>query len=87
MLFRGSSAFTHVMACTLAESPNNNPLHRKLRQLSGVKYSFRPGVLIVADQTASLPALPFRFLLGRDQVPGGRFTRCPAPFTAHFFAN
>jgi hypothetical protein len=30
--FEACSAFTHVMACTLAESPSD-PLHRKLRQL------------------------------------------------------
>src|SRR5258708_1023317 len=30
--FGACSAFTHVMACTLAESPSD-PLHRKLRQL------------------------------------------------------
>ena len=29
--FEACSAFTHVMACTLAESPSD-PLHRKLRQ-------------------------------------------------------
>src|SRR6202142_4017982 len=30
--FGASSAFTHVMACTLAESPSD-PFHRELRQL------------------------------------------------------
>src|SRR6201993_2714917 len=30
--FGACSAFTHVMACTLAESPSD-PFHRKLRQL------------------------------------------------------
>src|SRR3974377_990843 len=30
--FEACSAFTHVMACTLAKSPSD-PLHRKLRQL------------------------------------------------------
>src|ERR1035437_6724935 len=30
--FEACSAFTHVTACTLAESPSD-PLHRKLRQL------------------------------------------------------
>src|ERR1700745_4231212 len=30
--FGACSAFTHVMACTLAESPSD-PLHRELRQL------------------------------------------------------
>jgi len=30
--FWACSAFTHVMACTLAESPSD-PLHRRLRQL------------------------------------------------------
>ncbi len=32
LLFGACSAFTHVMACTLAESLND-PFHRKLRQL------------------------------------------------------
>src|ERR1700720_1376507 len=31
-MFGARSAFTHVTACTLAESPSD-PLHRKLRQL------------------------------------------------------
>ena len=38
--FRGLlSAFTHVMACTLAESPCD-PLHRKLRQLRCLRCRF-----------------------------------------------
>jgi hypothetical protein len=37
--FGACSAFTHVMACTLAESPSN-PLHRKLRQLRYLRCRF-----------------------------------------------
>src|SRR6476659_1769169 len=34
--FGACSAFTHVMACTLAESPSD-PLHRELRQLCCIR--------------------------------------------------
>ena len=37
--FEACSAFTHVMACTLAESLND-PLHRKLRQLRCLRCRF-----------------------------------------------
>ena len=37
--FGACSAFTHVMACTLAESLND-PLHRKLRQLRCLRCRF-----------------------------------------------
>ena len=37
--FEACSAFTHVMACTLAESPSD-PLHRKLRQLRCLRCRF-----------------------------------------------
>ena len=37
--FGACSAFTHVMACTLAESPSD-PLHRKLRQLCCLRRRF-----------------------------------------------
>ena len=37
--FEACSAFTHVMACTLAESPCD-PLHRKLRQLRCLRCRF-----------------------------------------------
>ena len=37
--FGACSAFTHVMACTLTESPND-PLHRKLRQLRCLRRRF-----------------------------------------------
>jgi hypothetical protein len=37
--FGACSAFTHVMACTLAESPCD-PLHRKLRQLRCLRCRF-----------------------------------------------
>jgi hypothetical protein len=37
--FEACSAFTHVMACTLAESPSD-PLHRKLRQLRCLRWRF-----------------------------------------------
>ena len=37
--FEACSAFTHVMACTLAESPCD-PLHRKLRQLCCLRCRF-----------------------------------------------
>src|SRR5438552_5256735 len=37
--FGACSAFTHVMACTLAESLND-PLHRKLRQLRCLRRRF-----------------------------------------------
>ena len=37
--FGACSAFTHVMACTLAESPSD-PFHRKLRQLRYLHYRF-----------------------------------------------
>ena len=37
--FEACSAFTHVMACTLAESPSD-PLHRKLRQLRCLRRRF-----------------------------------------------
>ena len=37
--FGACSAFTHVMACTLAESPSD-PLHRKLRQLRCLRCRF-----------------------------------------------
>jgi hypothetical protein len=37
--FGACSAFTHVMACTLAESPSD-PLHRKLRQLRCLRRRF-----------------------------------------------
>jgi len=37
--FGACSAFTHVMACTLAESPCD-PLHRKLRQLHCLRCRF-----------------------------------------------
>src|SRR5208283_3350553 len=40
IVFSGAcSAFTHVMACTLAESPSD-PLHRKLRQLCCLRCRF-----------------------------------------------
>src|SRR4051812_6802408 len=32
-LFEACSAFTRVSACTFAESPNGDPLHRRLRWL------------------------------------------------------
>ena len=38
-LFEACSAFTHVMACTLAESPSD-PLHRRLRQLRCLRRRF-----------------------------------------------
>src|SRR2546427_5739039 len=37
--FEACSAFTHVMACTLAGSPSD-PLHRKLRQLRCLRCRF-----------------------------------------------
>src|ERR1700730_18469206 len=37
--FEACSAFTHVTACTLAESPSD-PLHRKLRQLRCLRCRF-----------------------------------------------
>jgi hypothetical protein len=37
--FGACSAFTHVMACTLTESPSD-PLHRKLRQLRCLRRRF-----------------------------------------------
>src|SRR6516162_7926361 len=37
--FGTCSAFTHVMACTLAESPSD-PFHRKLRQLRCLRHRF-----------------------------------------------
>jgi hypothetical protein len=37
--FGACSAFTHVMACTLAESPSD-PLHRRLRQLRYLRCRF-----------------------------------------------
>src|SRR6201981_1495282 len=37
--FGACSAFTHVTACTLAESPSD-PLHRKLRQLRCLRHRF-----------------------------------------------
>ena len=37
--FGACSAFTHVMACTLAESPSD-PFHRKLRQLRCLRCRF-----------------------------------------------
>jgi hypothetical protein len=37
--FEACSAFTHVMACTLAESPCD-PLHRKLRELRCLRCRF-----------------------------------------------
>ena len=37
--FGACSAFTHVMACTLAESPSD-PFHRKLRQLRCLRRRF-----------------------------------------------
>ena len=37
--FEACSAFTHVMACTLAESPCD-PLHRKLRQVCCLRRRF-----------------------------------------------
>src|ERR1700756_4730228 len=37
--FGACSAFTHVTACTLAESPSD-PLHRKLRQLRCLRCRF-----------------------------------------------
>jgi len=37
--FGACSAFTHVVACTLAESPSD-PLHRKLRQLRFLRCRF-----------------------------------------------
>ena len=37
--FEACSAFTHVMACTLAESPCD-PLHRRLRQLRCLRCRF-----------------------------------------------
>jgi hypothetical protein len=37
--FEACSAFTHVMACTLAESPSD-PLHRRLRQLRCLRCRF-----------------------------------------------
>ena len=37
--FEACSAFTHVMACTLAKSPSD-PLHRKLRQLRCLRRRF-----------------------------------------------
>jgi hypothetical protein len=37
--FGACSAFTHVMACTLAESPSD-PLHRRLRQLRCLRCRF-----------------------------------------------
>ena len=37
--FGACSAFTHVMACTLAESPRD-PLHRRLRQLRCLRCRF-----------------------------------------------
>jgi hypothetical protein len=37
--FEACSAFTHVMACTLAESPCD-PLHRRLRQLCCLRCRF-----------------------------------------------
>ena len=37
--FGACSAFTHVMACTLTESPSD-PLHRKLRQLRYLRRRF-----------------------------------------------
>src|SRR5580692_1284444 len=37
--FGACSAFNHVMACTLAESPSD-PLHRKLRQLRCLRCRF-----------------------------------------------
>jgi hypothetical protein len=42
--FGARSAFTHVTACTLAESPSD-PLHRRLRQLRCVhcRCDFLPG--------------------------------------------
>src|SRR5437879_8927034 len=39
VFFEACSAFTHVMACTLAESPSD-PLHRKLRQLRCLRCRF-----------------------------------------------
>ena len=39
LFFGACSAFTHVMACTLAESPSD-PLHRKLRQLRCLRRRF-----------------------------------------------
>src|SRR6202007_1068192 len=37
--FQAGLAFTHVMACTLAESPSD-PFHRKLRQLRCLRCRF-----------------------------------------------
>src|SRR6266700_614289 len=39
VFFEACSAFTHVTACTLAESLND-PLHRKLRQLCCLRCRF-----------------------------------------------
>jgi hypothetical protein len=39
VFFGACSAFTHVMACTLAESPSD-PLHRKLRPLRCLRCRF-----------------------------------------------
>jgi|ERR1035441_3090405 hypothetical protein len=84
--FGASSAFTHVMACTPAESPSD-PLHRKLRQLRCLlRECVDPGSLsrsVIGDR----PSHP----IYRVERTSSRAGLAPAEvqrlFTAHCFAN
>src|ERR1035437_939279 len=79
--FGACSAFTHVMACTLAESLND-PLHRKLRQLRCLRCRFgcyrvertssRAGVAPAEVQRLSRRTLS-PTTVGDGNVAGGRF--------------
>jgi hypothetical protein len=65
--FAACSAFNHVMACTLAESPSD-PLHRKLRQLRCLRC--RAGVAPAEVQRLSrrtvTPVETIAFLVATD---------------------
>ena len=66
--FGACSAFTHVTACTLAESPCD-PLHRKLRQLRCLRCRFDCYRVERTSSRAEFPSAVNQRLSRRTQLP------------------
>jgi hypothetical protein len=66
--FGACSAFTHVMACTLAESLND-PLHRKLRQLCCLRRRFDCYRVERTSSRAGVPPAEVQRLSRRTVTP------------------
>jgi hypothetical protein len=71
--FEACSAFTHVMACTLAEPPSD-PLHRKLRQLRCLRCRFDCYRVERTSSRAGVASAEVQRLSRRTVTPTNRVT-------------